>query len=151
MSFSLFPSAGLAQVMVSRKLIIGSERFTGTSANMFSRSVMHLSRWTSPQVLRIISPFFASDTSIEGSDLLSFFSPSISLPACCRFGVVTATLRIAFEVDARGASEGQLLIVLTVPDLKMMLSKLPIPTKLPAGTYFTPSGCWAMRMYRLSI
>jgi hypothetical protein len=61
------------------------------------------------------------------------------------------TFNIAFEWDTDGDKERQLEKLLTVPVLKIISSKFPIPKIFPAGIYSIPSGYCPISKYRLSI
>lgn len=99
---------------------------------MVSRSTIHFSRWTCPQVLRIISPVPSTYTSTDGSDRLSFFNPSNSFGPFFMSGVETLTFNIDLVVEDIGTNERQSFEVEIVPDLKISFSSPPKPTTLPA-------------------
>ena len=82
-------------IIVSLKAIIGSEISKITPGqNSSFKSLIHLSKWISPQVDKINSPFAFVKTDTLGSDLFNFYNPSLSRSISPKSFGITETLII---------------------------------------------------------
>ncbi len=132
-TFFLF-SVTLQLTTVSLNVIIGSDMENLIPlAKSSQRSFTHLSKWISPHVDRMYSPYAFTQNCTLGSDLSSLTSPSLSLSISDKVSASIATLTSPRLMVLLFMKLGHTLEVDTVAVLSTVVSKSARQTMQPAG------------------